>query len=317
MKNISLGRTGIEVTELCFGALPCGPLQKNLSLEEGGECIAHALQNGVTMVDTAQMYNTYSMVRYAMEKTGIRPVISTKSVAATYEDMEIAVLEALEKMNIDKIDIMHLHAARVDDDLLDIRAGAWQCLKDYKEKGLIKAIGIATHSVRSVRRAALDPDVDIIFPLINKIGRGIIHGTHAEMEEAIELCFENNKGVYFMKVFAGGYLLNQYDEAVKYCRNLAKDRAPLVMGMVSKEEVDMNIAYIKGENVDNYLKKLAESSIKHFIVVQGLCSACKKCVSICHSDAIVMGEKAVIDKDKCVACGYCVGACPEFAIRMI
>ena len=182
---------------------------------------------------------------------------------------------------------------------------------------MIKAIGVATHSVRSVRRAALDPDVDIIFPLINKIGRGIIHGTHEEMEQAIELCFENNKGVYFMKVFAGGYLLNQYDAAVKYCQNLAKGRAPLIMGMVSKEEVDMNIAYIKGENVDDYLKKLAESSTKHFIVVQGLCSACQKCVSICHSDAIVMNDKAVIDKDKCVACGYCVGACPEFAIRMI
>jgi len=317
MKNIILGRTGIEVTELCFGALPCGPLQKNLTLEEGGECIAHALLSGVTMVDTAQMYNTYSMVRYAMEKTGIRPVISTKSAAATYEDMEIAVNEALEKMNIDKIDIMHLHAARVDDDLLDIRSGAWQCLKDYRAKGVIKAIGVATHSVRSVRRAALDPNVDIIFPLINKIGRGIIHGTHEEMEQAIELCFENNKGVYFMKVFAGGYLLKQYDEAVKYCQNLAKGRAPLIMGMVAKEEVDMNIGYVQGKNVDDYLKKLSESGGKHFIVVKGLCSACGKCIESCHSDAIVMDEKAVIVKDKCVTCGYCVGACPEFAIRMV
>lgn len=317
MKNIILGRTGIEVSELCFGALPCGPLQKNLTLKEGGECIAHALLNGITMVDTAQMYNTYNMVKYAMDKTGIRPVISTKSAAATYEDMEKAVLEALEKMSLDRIDIMHLHAARVDDNLLDIRAGAWQCLKDYKAKGLIKAIGVATHSVRSVKRAALDPDVDIIFPLINKIGRGIVHGTHAEMEEAIEQCFGNNKGVYFMKVFAGGYLLKQYDEAVKYCRELSKERAPLVMGMVTKDEVDMNLFYLNGKNVDEHLKTLAKLPGKNFIVIKGLCSACGKCIDSCHSGAIVMEEKAMIIQDKCVTCGYCVGDCPEFAIRMI
>jgi len=317
MKTITLGKTGIEVTELCFGALPMGPLQKSLTVEEGGECIAHALELGVTMVDTAQMYGTYPMVKYAIDKTGKKPVVSTKSTAATYEDMEAAVNEALEKMGLAHIDVMLLHAARGDENLFELRAGAWQCMKDYKEKGLIKAIGVATHSVRTVKRAAVMDDVDVVFPLINKIGRGIIHGTHAEMEQAIELCFENSKGVYFMKVFAGGYLLKQYDEAIQYCSDLSKGRAPLVMGMVAKDEVDMNISYLAGKNVESQIKTLKESPEKHFIVVQGLCSACGKCIEVCHSAAISMGEKASIKKDKCVTCGYCVGTCPEFAIRMI
>ena len=34
MKKNILGNTGIEVTELCFGALPMGPIQKGLSVEE-------------------------------------------------------------------------------------------------------------------------------------------------------------------------------------------------------------------------------------------------------------------------------------------
>ena len=317
MKTVILGKTGIEVTELCFGALPMGPLQKNLSVEEGGECIAHALRLGVTMVDTAQIYGTYPMVKYALDKTGKRPVISTKSTASTYEDMESAVHEALEKMGLNKIDVMLLHAARVDDNLFDLRKGAWSALKDCKEKGLIKAIGIATHSVRAVRKAADMDDVDVVFPLINKIGRGILHGSHAEMEEAIESCFQKNKGVYFMKVFAGGYLLNDYDEALNYCKNLSKGRASLVMGMVAKAEVEMNISYITGKNVEEEIKALKETSEKYFIIVKGLCSACGKCIETCHSAAITMGEKAVLDKDKCVTCGYCVSACPEFAIRMV
>ena len=35
MKKYSLGKTGIRVTEMCFGALPIGPLQKNISVENG------------------------------------------------------------------------------------------------------------------------------------------------------------------------------------------------------------------------------------------------------------------------------------------
>jgi len=37
LDTVILGKTGIEVTKLCFGALPLGPLQKNLPVDEGGE----------------------------------------------------------------------------------------------------------------------------------------------------------------------------------------------------------------------------------------------------------------------------------------
>ena len=317
MKTIILGRTGIEVTEMCFGALPCGPLQKKLTAREGGEVMAHALNLGVTMIDTAQMYQTYDMVKYALDKTGKKPVISTKSVASTYEDMEAAIHEAIEKMGLEKIDVMLLHAARVDETVFETRERAWQCMKDYREKGLIKAIGIASHSVRAISRAADMDEVDIVFPLINKAGRGIIHGSLADMEAAIEKCFKNNKGVYFMKAFAGGSLLSQYDEAIIYCKNLSKGRAPLVLGMVAKGEVDMNIAYLEGKNVENEIRRLKDSPEKAFFVFTALCSKCNNCINACHSSAITMGEKAVIDKEKCVTCGYCVSACPEFAIRMV
>jgi len=43
MKKYSLGKTGIMVTELCFGALPIGPLQANISLENGKAVVNHKL----------------------------------------------------------------------------------------------------------------------------------------------------------------------------------------------------------------------------------------------------------------------------------
>lgn len=59
MKKIVLGRSGIEVTELCFGTLPLGPLQKNESVEEAADIIAYALKSGINFIDTAQIYKTY------------------------------------------------------------------------------------------------------------------------------------------------------------------------------------------------------------------------------------------------------------------
>ena len=79
MKKVILGKTGLEVTELCFGALPIGPAQGNKPLDECARVMALALRRGITFFDTAQMYRTYEPIAMAMRETGIRPVISTKA----------------------------------------------------------------------------------------------------------------------------------------------------------------------------------------------------------------------------------------------
>ncbi|HHY16040.1 MAG TPA: aldo/keto reductase, partial [Firmicutes bacterium] len=38
-----LGQSGLEVSRLCFGALTIGPLQRNVTAEEGGAIIRRAL----------------------------------------------------------------------------------------------------------------------------------------------------------------------------------------------------------------------------------------------------------------------------------
>lgn len=55
MKKHSLGKTGIKVTELCFGALPIGPLQANISVEKGAKLIRAALERGINFIDTAKL----------------------------------------------------------------------------------------------------------------------------------------------------------------------------------------------------------------------------------------------------------------------
>ena len=148
MKKRMLGNTGLEVTELCFGALPFGPLQKNLPLEEATAVLCAALEGGINFIDTAQIYKTYAPIREALQQTKKRPVIASKSPASTYEGMQEAIEEALNELNLDEIGIFHLHAARVGEDVFTERQGALECLYDNKARGRIKAVGISTHSVK-------------------------------------------------------------------------------------------------------------------------------------------------------------------------
>ncbi|MGB9813733.1 MAG: aldo/keto reductase [Thermovenabulum sp.] len=318
MKKNVLGRTGIEVTELCFGALPMGPLQKNMSVEDCTEVIAHALEKGINFIDTAQMYKTYDPIRKALKKTGKNPVISTKSTASSYEDMEKAVNEALEKLERNYIDIFFLHAARVETDVFEVRKGALECLLSYKKRGIIKAVGISTHNVKVVELAAERDDIDVVFPIINKKGIGILSGSTDDMIRAIKLCSEKGKGVLLMKVLGGGILINNYKEALDFARKIEGYHS-IAIGMVSKEEVDFNIDYFNGIYDEGKMPSF-EGYLKRYMVVDSLCKGCKTCLSACPNMALEFDErrkKAYINQEKCLTCGYCTASCPEFAIRVI
>lgn len=315
MKKITLGNTGIEATELCFGALPFGPLQKNLDVNLCAEILSYGLDMGINFVDTAQLYKTYEPIKIALANRKERPIIATKSVAKSYEDMEFAINEALNSMEIDYIDIFHLHSARNGKEVFDEKKGALECLLDYKKKGIIKAIGISTHNVKLVEEVATRDEIDIIFPLINKIGRGVLNGSVEEMQKAISLCEKNGKGVYLMKALGGGTLIDDYKDSMEFARNLNNNYS-IAVGMISKEEVLYNVKYFSGDEALEGIIGIRNK--KQIRVLQHQCVSCGHCIEACHSEAIgyVENGKSFIDQSKCIQCGYCVASCPSFAIRI-
>ena len=51
------------------------------------------------------------------------------------------------------------------------------------------------------------------------------------------------------------------------------------------------------------------------IINKNKCLACGGCISVCIQDAITMiANKAVINKDKCISCEICIKTCPIAAI---
>lgn len=318
MRKTYLGKTALLVSELCFGVLPMGPNQFGLPAETGGELIARAIRGGVNFLDTAQSYRTYPHIRHALDRLGDEGkdvIISTKSAVASYEDMKKAVEEARAALGRDVLDIFNLHAARVDRSVFQTRAGALECLVDMKAKGLVKAVGISTHSVDVVRSSATIDALDVVFPIINIEGLGILHGSKQQMEEGIQVAHEHGKGLFAMKALGGGNLLADREGAFAYVRNLP-GISSVAVGMVQMDEVEMNLRIFNGESVP---ADLAERTMKtKKLIVQPFCIGCGSCVNTCPNEAMAVVEgKARNDAAKCILCGYCAPVCPQFAIRLV
>ncbi len=316
MKKYSLGKTEIKVTELCFGALPIGPLQSNISVEKGAKLIRAALERGINFIDTAEAYKTYPHIRKALEGYNDEVIIATKSSAKTYKKMEQSIKDALESLGRSYIDIFLLHAARVTPSVFEERAGALKCLKDYKAKGVIRAIGISTHAVGIVRRAAEIKEIDIIFPIINKLGMGIVGGSIEDMIKAISDAHKAGKGLYAMKALGGGHLIDQLEESFNFVRNI-KGISSIAVGMVGQEELELNLKIFNDEEIPQELLTQKIKPSKRLLILS-FCKGCGTCVKTCPNNALSLENgKAVVDHKLCILCGYCNPVCPEFAIRII
>ncbi len=314
MKYCMLGNTGLEVSRLCFGGLVIGPLQANLSVDAGAEVVARALEMGVNFIDTAELYGTYEHIREAVRRSGKKPVIATKSYAYDTKGARESLEKARRELDTDIIDIFLLHEQESRWTLKGHSEALEYYLKE-KERGIIKAVGVSTHNVEVVEVAGEMPEVDVIHPIINKSGIGIGDGTINEMLEAVRKAFHNGKGIYGMKPLGGGNLLNSYKECMDFVLEIPFVNS-IAVGMQSVEEVIMNIAVFNGEEVPEEIVDAVKQK-KKGLHIDYWCEGCGKCVERCRQKALkILDNRALVDKEKCVLCGYCAGACPVFAIKI-
>lgn len=311
-----LGNTGIKVSRLCFGALVIGPLQRNLSVEEGAAVISEALRLGVNFIDTADLYDTYPYIRRAIEETGIRPVISSKCYAYTREDAKRRLDRALTELGTDYIDLFLMHEQESEHTI----RGHWEAFEYYlemKQQGVIKAVGLSTHHIAAVKAATAVPEMDVIHPLVNKRGLGICDGTIDEMLAAVKAAHDAGKGIYGMKIFGGGNLLGDFEEALRFGLGIPWLDS-IAVGMQSLEEVRMNVALF--ENLDAALSQYGSRPApgpRKALHVDFWCEGCGRCAERCRQKALSLKDgKIHVDRDKCVLCGYCSSVCPQFALKV-
>ncbi len=318
MKINPLGNTGLNVTEVGFGVLPMGSTQLNLPLDEGAAVLRYALGRGINFLDTAQYYRTYPYIREALKGTAFDPIIVSKCLYGSYREMQEAIEEARKELDRDIIDVFLLHEVRGLWDW-ECRAGAWECLMDYKAKGVIKAAGISTHHADVAALSASIPSVDVLFPLINFAGLGIRNGngpgTREDMELAIKAAADAGKGVFAMKIFGGGILAGSYIKAIEYVRDLP-GISSLMIGFGYLHEIDRIFEMMDSTLPPDYVPDMSK---KRIFVDQGDCEGCGACVERCPNHAMYLNEtgQANVLYDICLTCGYCAPVCPVRAIIML
>ncbi|WP_420327931.1 aldo/keto reductase [Mameliella sp.] len=161
MARYALGKTDLEVTELCFGASALGDMPDTYGYsvsEERARATVEAFFDGpVNFLDTSRNYGfgrSEERIGTVIKERGGLPegfVLSTKldrdmetgrfDAARVRQSLE----ESLAALNLDSIPLLHLHDPEHARDLGEItdEGGALDELFKLKEEGLAEAVGLA------------------------------------------------------------------------------------------------------------------------------------------------------------------------------
>lgn len=319
MKKVKLGWHGPQVSQVCFGTLAISPLQGRVKEQEGVEVLRYALEQGIDWLDTAEIYDNYDQIAQAIHYHPEVKVVS-KSYAVTAQEMAQSIEKARKNLKRDIIDFFLLHEQESAFTLKGHQE-AWEELLRAKEDGRVKYIGISTHAVDAVRAGALLPGIDVIHPLINYQGIGIIDGSLRDMEEAIQFASELGIGIYAMKAFGGGHLAHDPEKALSYIDNLPWVQA-MALGMSSQKEVDFNLKVLAGEEIPPELRRSVLYRERKLYIAEW-CQGCGRCCEVCPQGALSLTDdednpnQAQVDPEECILCGYCGRACPHFCLKIV
>ena len=133
----------------------------SLTGEECYDAITSALNTGVRLIDTAYMYHNEEEVGRAIRDSNIPRediFVITKIYPTQFDNPEEAIELALEKLDIDYIDMMLLHHPGTND------VKAYKAMEKYAEKGKIRSIGLSNWYVEELKEFL--PQIDIMPALV-------------------------------------------------------------------------------------------------------------------------------------------------------
>ncbi len=315
MRYVQVGNAGLQISRLCFGTLQLGPMLTRLPLIQAVELLIYAFEKGINTFDTAKTFRSRDLLANAF-RNNPNVIIIDKSSARTYEEIERDIAESLVELDREEADIFLLYDVRSREDFA-LRQGAWDYLKEAKEMGLVKAIGLSTHTVEVAELASELREVDFVQVAFNLVGAGILDGDKATMERIMGKLKDAGKTVCAIKPLAGGMLSrDMWQESLEFLFN-----HPLVdcicVGMTTREEVDANCAIANAETLNSQLCE-SLNGMKRKLVILDWCNGCEACIPVCPTNALYMhsGFARVVQK-QCDWCGKCGPVCPEQAIFLI
>ncbi|MCM3611914.1 aldo/keto reductase [Planococcus sp. MERTA32b] len=215
MKYSLLPKTDLKISAIGLGTNAVGGhnLYENLNEEEGKNLVRAALDNGITFVDTADVYGQGRSEELVGEVLKEYPrdqyVIATKGGSDwrngkrdnSPEYLRKAVCDSLERLQLDSIDLYYIHWP---DNETPVKEAVAE-LSRLKSEGKIKAIGVSNFSLEQLKEANSEGDISAIQLQYHMLDRSI-------ERDILPYCVENGITVVPYGPLAFGILGGKYDE---------------------------------------------------------------------------------------------------------
>jgi uncharacterized protein len=271
----TLGRTGLKVTVVSFGAM----------LTPEPEVIRVALEHGVNYVDTARKYmsgKNEEIVSKAIKGRRDKVILATKtqpdskSVIGIKQDVEAS----LRALKTDYIDVIQLH--NLTDKRRIFIQETREALAALKKEGKIRFCGVTTHKNQAEVLNALVDDKERFFDTCLVAYN---FKSDDEVGEAINRAAKAGIGIIAMKTQAGGYETK-------------------ALGAISPHQAALKWA-LQNPNVTAAIPGMKDlAQLRENIAVMGM--------QFKYADRRVLDRYAeAVEPFYCTLCGSCEKGCPR------
>ena len=343
MEKRSLGRTGLQVGIISFGAIKL----PGISEQEASDCLNLALDRGINYIDTARNYrDSEEKIGKAVAHRRDEYAIATKSSARDGMTMTEQLETSLRNLRTDRIDVFQLHTVSTREVWEQVRApgGAYEAALSARDQGKILHIGVTIHRELQVMREAIPSGLfETIMLCYNALDSENVGTDILPMARAAGM------GTIIMKPLSGGQLCRPLEQrtpglggpdaivagALRFVlQNPNVDCA--IPGMQSVREVEENVALaesfapLSAEEHDELIRLIGEFAGEYRYGQKclrcGYCQPCPQGVQVPevlragdmlrgYADelkhlALDAWKAITVGPEACVQCEQCLDKCP-------
>lgn len=315
MREITLGKTGITVSQNAFGALPV----QRVGIEDAAYLLRKAYDGGMRFFDTARAYSdSEEKLGVAFEGMREQIYIATKTAAKTPEEFRKQLDTSLQLLKTDYIDLYQFHCVgqcyRPGDG-----TGMYECMLQAKEEGKIRHIGVTAHKLEVAFEC-------VESGLYETLQYPFSYLAAPREIELVQLCKEKNVGFIAMKGMAGGLITNS-KAAMAYMSQY--DHVLPIWGIQREKELDEWLSYMENtpvmdEEIAEFIAKEQKELMGDFCRGCGYCMPCPQDIMInqCARMSLMLRrapseawlseemQKEMKKIENCIECGACMKKCP-------
>ena len=324
MEYRKLGNTGIEVSEIAFGA----EFLVERPYEDTEELIRACEANGINFVDC---WMSEPDVRSHLGKA-IKPNrenwVIQGHIGSTWQNNQYvrtrdmdkvipAFEDFMERFQIDTLDFGMIHYVDLIEDYENIMNGPFmEYVRKLKDEGTIEHIGLSTHNPDVGMLAAQNPEIELLMfsinPAYDMFGAmedieeyrkedaydESLFGLNPQRAEIYELCEKNGTAITVMKAFAGGNLLSDETspfgvaltpiQCIHYCFE-QKGVSSVFAGVKTVQELEESLKYCSATDAEKDYAETLKNAPKHSF--EGQCTYCGHCQPCTSQIDIAMVNK--------------------------